>query len=118
MTPRVLKDPDLRSARDGFKLQSFYSKTSDERKNVWFRALDLAWAKQRLLLNEDPPPEVLVESLITALEIDESFAAWMEKRTDLEWRTKNENWKVVERALACVIVQDYLSACEDGRWSR
>ncbi len=118
MAPRVIKDPDLRAARDGFKISSFYAKTGQERKNVWFKALDLAWAKQRLLLGEDPPPDVLVESLITALEQDEAFAAWINKRTNLEWRTKKENWSLVERALASVIVQAYLGACEDGSWTR
>jgi hypothetical protein len=39
-------------------------------------------------------------------------------RTTPEWRTNPENWRLVERALAGVIVQDYLNACEDGRWVR
>lgn len=118
MAPRVLKDPELRSARDDFKLARFYGKTGTLRKTVWFRALDHASGARRLLYGEDPPPEFLVELLANALREDQPLAAWMTKRTNAQWRTNGDNWRLVERALASVIVQDYLNACEDGRWTR
>jgi hypothetical protein len=118
MAPRVLKDPELRSARDDFELAKFYKGTGDERKGIWFRALDHAWGIQRLLYAEDPPPELLVELLASSLRDDEPFGAFMKERTTVEWRGKSESWRLVERALAGVIVQNYLSACKDGRWTR
>jgi hypothetical protein len=120
MAIRVLKDPELRSARDDFKLKSFHGKTSEQRRNVWFKALDDVSRGLRGLHGEEASPELLAEALVellaTALHTDEALAAWMTKRTDPEWRANVDNWRRVERACAGVIVQDYLSACDDGRW--
>jgi hypothetical protein len=120
MAIRVLKDPELRSARDDFKLKDFHRKTSEERRSVWFKALDDVSRGLRGLHGDEATSEVLadalVELLVTALHKDEALAAWMTKRTNAEWRASGENWRRVERACAGVIVQDYLSACEDGRW--
>jgi hypothetical protein len=119
MAPHVLKDPELRSARDDFKLAKFYKDTGEERRNIWFRALDHAWGMRHLLYEgEDPPPEVLLELLASSVRKDEPLGAWMSDRTDVAWRGNPDNWRLVERALAGVIVQDYLGACEDGRWTR
>lgn len=118
MAPRVLKDPELRSARDDFKLAKFYKDTSEERKNVWFKALDHVWGARHLLYGEDAPPEFLVELLASSLREDEPLAAHMSERTDLQWRKDADNWRLVERAAAGVIVQAYLTACEDGTWTR
>ena len=120
MAIRVLKDPELRSARDDFKLKDFHRKTSEQRRNVWFNALDDVTRGLRGLHGDEASPELLadelVELLVTALHKDEALAAWMTKRTNAEWRANVENWHRVERACAGVIVQDYLSACDDGRW--
>jgi hypothetical protein len=122
VAPRVLNDyPELRAVRDGFKLANFYKGTGEERRHIWFRALDHVWGMRHLLYEgEDPPPDVLLELLASSLRKDEPLAAWMKdkERTNLEWRGDPDNWRLVERALAGVIVQDYLAACEDGRWTR
>jgi hypothetical protein len=121
MAIRVLKDPELRSARDDFKLKSFHGKASEQRRNVWFTALDDVSRGLRGLHGEEASPELLAEGLVellaSALRKDDALAAWMTKRTDAEWRASVENWRRVERACAGVIVQDYLTACEDGRWT-
>jgi hypothetical protein len=118
MAPRVIKDPELRSARDDFELGKFYKDTSEERRAIWFRALDHAWGIQHLLYAEDPPPAVLMELLASSLRDDEPLGAFIKERTTIEWRGKSENWRLVERALAGVIVQNYLNACDDGQWTR
>jgi hypothetical protein len=122
MAVRVLKDPELRSARDDFKLKNFYAKTSQQRKDVWFAALDRVQRGLEGLHGDDASPDllaaILMELLADSLRNDEALAGWMTKRTNAQWRMNGENWRLVERALAGVIVQDYLNACEDGRWTR
>jgi hypothetical protein len=118
MPPRVLKDPELRSARDDFQLATFYKDATQERKDIWFRALDYVCGAQHLLFHEDPQPQVLMELLASSLREDEPLGAHMKERTDVAWRGNPDNWRLVERALAGVIVQAYLKACEDGTWTR
>lgn len=117
---RVLKLRELRSARDDFKLKKFYEKASAERKGIWFSALDDVLRGLRRLHGEDESLEVLADSMVvllaSALSHDDALGEWVRKRTDVEWRKDGDNWRLVERACAGVIVQDYLGACEDGRW--
>jgi hypothetical protein len=50
MARRVLNDyPELRTARDVFKLANFYKDTGEDRKHIWFKALDHVWGMRHLL---------------------------------------------------------------------
>lgn len=67
MAIRVLKDPELRSARDDFKLKRFHGRASEQRRNLWFTALDDVSRGLRGLHGDEASPEFLADALVELL---------------------------------------------------
>jgi hypothetical protein len=104
-----------RCLRDQFRLAGWVQKTST-RREFYFTWCDRARRELRRLRGGlQPGEESLAWTLVGALGEDESFAAYIRKRSG-SFLTEDGNWDKLYWAAAATILEEYLDAVEKGRW--
>lgn len=117
MARRIVKDQAERYVRGKFKLAGWVTK-NEARRWQYFAACDKARAMVRELTGPgEPPDDAVVDALVAAVEVDDTFTDHVAQREGASFLTDSDNWDQITHTAAGTIYHEYLVACEKGDWT-
>lgn len=99
--------------RDRYTLTRWLTKQQTK----YFRWCDQASHELTLITGKArPPTQTVLGILVLTLRDDATFATFVRKRGDGLFLEDEENWQKLRGACAAMILEEYLTAIDEGRW--